>query len=1180
MSDIEVQVNSKPAEDGAKRITKSFESIERAANKLAKNTTSKLRLLRQEVDNLTRLRGPSADISKRLTDLGNALSSFRAPNSTSVKNVRDLLNVLSNAGRISPSSLAGLNTLKGLLAGFKGPSPASINNTRALFKALASASTPRNLNGVVSGLNAIASAAQAANASVSTLAASLNRLHVAAVGGAGAGGGGGRGGSKIRQWGTEFRILRSESLSLSGALLRTAVSFQALLSVLAIDKFIEINTTFQQVESTLNAVTNSSELAAEQFGFVARVSEDLGIDLLTAEQGFASLLASIQGTAFGARDVQSIFQNISQASRVLHLSIADTQGVFRALTQIMSKGSLQSEELRGQLGDRLPGAFSAMAEALGVSQGELQKLMKQGKITGQVLRDGLIKFAEIYAKRTAPGLEKATKGLQATISRLSTDFSIFARVLGEAGFNDSIITFAQKLSDLLSNPTTIQFALALGNGLKWIANNLELVGRILATVVVVKMAFWLNQLASATGLIGGISAALGGMRTAIAAGATAMGVLSAAVRGLGAFLIANPIGVLLTIGAAVISSWILLNNETEDQTSKQKELNQVLYARKKVLGELYKLDNNTIENLKVQKTNLLKVKEAELRLAQATLKRAQASTTAAIADSEAKVRDNSLAIVQGIPEEQLKAEETALANEKTSLEGLKQTQQEILDLQNEINELRQVAEYEGQSSKFRHRANSTFINGGGVIDDDGVETGANTVINALERVTDKIREYQSLTRENNAVQQGGLEALFKQQDASFADDIIKGLEDATNGGEKFAEATALVSKALETAGFYGKDLKEQLTLLGQETSKADLTKQYSQTALDLEKAAAASKKFAEVTLQGDQAVKDYQLDQQVAAATDELRARGLTELANKIEQLIRFENHYDNLTDTNKRNAEITQEIKWLQQEIAIRSRGLPDQERELEIQKELFLLRQTDATGQEIKDREKLLRQLQTTNKVNDDLIERMETLKGLAFDIKDAFSQAFTDIIIKGGDVKEVLTDLLYTLAEMLFKVGTQKLFENIANQGFNLLGNLFGGGITGYGGTGGLGGPNGAGFFNAMGNAFNQGRPVAFANGGIVGSPTLFDIGMMGEAGPEAIMPLTRGANGKLGVAASGGGGNIQNNFNVTVNVSGKENGETDEAHAKRIGKEVNRQLETLVIRVIDKQYRPGGRFHRGL
>jgi phage-related minor tail protein len=100
------------------------------------------------------------------------------------------------------------------------------------------------------------------------------------------------------------------------------------------------------------------------------------------------------------------------------------------------------------------------------------------------------------------------------------------------------------------------------------------------------------------------------------------------------------------------------------------------------------------------------------------------------------------------------------------------------------------------------------------------------------------------------------------------------------------------------------------------------------------------------------------------------------------------------------------------------------------------------------------------------------------------------------------------------------------------------------------------------NAKGNVYDTGLKT-FAKGGmftnsIVASPTLFKFakgtGLMGEAGPEAIMPLKRDSNGNLGVRAGGTGGNVD----VVVNNYGSEKAETRETTDSR----GNRKVEVII------------------
>lgn len=148
---------------------------------------------------------------------------------------------------------------------------------------------------------------------------------------------------------------------------------------------------------------------------------------------------------------------------------------------------------------------------------------------------------------------------------------------------------------------------------------------------------------------------------------------------------------------------------------------------------------------------------------------------------------------------------------------------------------------------------------------------------------------------------------------------------------------------------------------------------------------------------------------------------------------------------------------------------------------------------------------------------------------DVRGTFNDFFMDVFTGTKSIKDAFKDLFDNIAQMI----TQRIVDGWLDK-------LFGGrGTTGGGTSGGdffssLLGMFGFGGANANGNAFSGGNVVPFANGGVVSAPQFFPMagsrmGLMGEAGPEAIMPLAR-VNGKLGVRMSGSGGGIVQNVYV--------------------------------------------------
>jgi hypothetical protein len=173
--------------------------------------------------------------------------------------------------------------------------------------------------------------------------------------------------------------------------------------------------------------------------------------------------------------------------------------------------------------------------------------------------------------------------------------------------------------------------------------------------------------------------------------------------------------------------------------------------------------------------------------------------------------------------------------------------------------------------------------------------------------------------------------------------------------------------------------------------------------------------------------------------------------------------------------------------------------------------------------------------------LAQAMAVAEEAARKAKESFE--FGKDLTKGflSDLRQGLSDGA-SFWEAFGQAGMSVLDKIIDKIETNLVDALFSMGGSGGGGLGGIFGMIGSLFGFADGGVFSGGHVQPFARGGIVNSPTLFPMangaGLMGEAGPEAIMPLRRGADGKLGVAAnSNGGGSMHVNVGVSIDDEGK-------------------------------------------
>ncbi len=130
----------------------------------------------------------------------------------------------------------------------------------------------------------------------------------------------------------------------------------------------------------------------------------------------------------------------------------------------------------------------------------------------------------------------------------------------------------------------------------------------------------------------------------------------------------------------------------------------------------------------------------------------------------------------------------------------------------------------------------------------------------------------------------------------------------------------------------------------------------------------------------------------------------------------------------------------------------------------------------------------------------------------------RAFDNVIFDGASLSDALETVAESLANTAYSAAIKPVTNHFSGVITDGIGNLVSGLLP-----------------FADGAAFSQGRVMPFANGGIVSGPVQFPMrggtGLMGEAGPEAIMPLARGADGRLGVRSAGGG----QGTSVVMNIS---------------------------------------------
>lgn len=293
------------------------------------------------------------------------------------------------------------------------------------------------------------------------------------------------------------------------------------------------------IENTFAAVNNGdTQAAAEELQYTKKLADELGQEYLALADSYAKYRAAI-GDKLPLEQQRFLFEAVAKSATVMRLSTEDAEGTFRALGQIFSKGKITAEELRQQLGDRLPGAMRLLSSGLGITEAELNKLMETGNLTA----DNMLYFAKAANTAFGAGLAKALETPQAQLNRLLnrvTDLRIaFEQAAEEAGLGKALKDIADALSDPRARAgveALAQGVVRLLEGLPVLISNFDALVGLLAVLASAKIATVFFQWFTQASLGIGVMAKLNAL---VLAGAGAWRVYSAAALGV--------IGILYTL---------------------------------------------------------------------------------------------------------------------------------------------------------------------------------------------------------------------------------------------------------------------------------------------------------------------------------------------------------------------------------------------------------------------------------------------------------------------------------------------------------------------------------------------------------------------------------------------------------------------------------------------------------
>ena len=223
----------------------------------------------------------------------------------------------------------------------------------------------------------------------------------------------------------------------------------------------EYGAEISKLRIALRGVSSTQLDYEKSLRLIQQATEDFAIPQSILTKQFTRLQASVQGAGGSVQDTKTAFNGIVAAVRATGGSLQDVDSALTATAQVFSKGKVSAEELRQQIGERLPGAFTLFAESIGKTPQELDKALEDGKVslqdfltfseslferfgeTAQIIADG----PEGAGDRLVVAMEKLNEQMSPELANLGAQFQGFAEEAIKA--LSSVFTFLGELGQAI-----------------------------------------------------------------------------------------------------------------------------------------------------------------------------------------------------------------------------------------------------------------------------------------------------------------------------------------------------------------------------------------------------------------------------------------------------------------------------------------------------------------------------------------------------------------------------------------------------------------------------------------------------------------------------------------------------------------------------------------------------------